>query len=153
MSAHERVMSRIRRRFLRPVGALVAALVLSAVAWLGISGPQARGVEEAAPGIPWVDFSALPREAHETLALIRAGGPFPHRQDGTVFQNRERILPNQPKGYYTEYTVRTPGASNRGARRIVAGGDPKASAEFYYTEDHYSSFRRIREVRREGVQR
>ncbi len=87
----------------------------------------------------------LPREARETLALIRAGGPFPYRKDGTVFGNRERLLPRQQRGYYTEYTVRTPGSRDRGARRIVAGGDPRSSGEYWYTDDHYRSFRRIRE--------
>jgi len=87
----------------------------------------------------------LPREARDTLALIRAGGPFPYRKDGTVFGNRERLLPRQQRGYYTEYTVRTPGSRDRGARRIVAGGDPRASGEYWYTDDHYRSFRRIRE--------
>jgi ribonuclease T1 len=83
----------------------------------------------------------LPPEALETLRLIERGGPFPHRQDGTVFQNRERLLPARPSGYYREFTVRTPGAQDRGARRIVAGGDPPEV--FYYTEDHYRSFREI----------
>jgi len=83
----------------------------------------------------------LPPEAVETLQLIEHGGPFPHRQDGTVFQNRERLLPQRPPGYYREYTVRTPGARDRGARRIVTGGDPPTV--FYYTEDHYRSFREI----------
>lgn len=83
----------------------------------------------------------LPPEAVETLQLIARDGPFPHRQDGTVFQNRERRLPAKPQGYYREYTVPTPGARDRGARRIVTGGDPPIV--FYYTEDHYGSFREI----------
>src|SRR5690606_4896692 len=83
----------------------------------------------------------LPPEARETLALIRAGGPYPYRQDGGVFQNRERLLPERPRGYYREYTVDTPGSRDRGARRIVSGGDPPA--EFFYTDDHYRSFRRF----------
>lgn len=81
----------------------------------------------------------LPTEARATLELIKAGGPFPYRQDGRVFHNRERLLPPQQRGYYREYTVRTPGLRDRGPRRIVAG-DP---GEYYYTEDHYRSFRRI----------
>jgi len=92
-----------------------------------------------------IQLLELPREARETLASIRAGGPFPYRKDGTTFQNRERLLPPQARGYYTEYTVRTPGSRDRGARRIVAGGDPRTSGEYWYTEDHYRSFRRIRE--------
>jgi ribonuclease T1 len=83
----------------------------------------------------------LPAQAHDTLALITRSGPFPHRQDGAVFQNRERLLPAQPRGYYREYTVRTPGERTRGARRIVTGGDPPR--EFWYTADHYASFRRF----------
>ncbi|MCF8199819.1 MAG: ribonuclease [Sulfuritalea sp.] len=83
----------------------------------------------------------LPREARATLALIEAGGPFPYRRDGIVFQNRERRLPGKPNGYYREYTVPTPGRSDRGARRIVTGDKPPAV--FYYTADHYRSFRRI----------
>lgn len=83
----------------------------------------------------------LPAQAHDTLALIARGGPFPHRQDGAVFQNRERLLPSQPRGYYREYTVRTPGERTRGARRIVTGGDPPR--EFWYTADHYASFHRF----------
>lgn len=85
--------------------------------------------------------SWLPREAFDTLQLIARDGPYPHRQDGGVFQNRERLLPQQPRGYYHEYTVRTPGARDRGARRIVTGGDPPR--EFFYSDDHYRSFRRF----------
>ncbi|MNZ94260.1 Guanyl-specific ribonuclease Sa [compost metagenome] len=81
----------------------------------------------------------IQREIDKTLALIKRGGPFPHSQDGTVFQNRERQLPAQARGYYREYTVRTPGLSHRGPRRIVTGGNPPVI--FYYTEDHYDSFR------------
>lgn len=84
---------------------------------------------------------ALPPEAVATLERIRAGGPFPYRKDGSVFQNRERRLPGRPTGYYREYTVPTPGSPDRGARRIISGGEPPV--EFYYTPDHYRSFRRI----------
>ncbi|MFF3688546.1 ribonuclease domain-containing protein [Streptomyces sp. NPDC002187] len=82
-------------------------------------------------------YSDLPSQAHTTLDLIDRGGPFPYRQDGSVFQNRERILPSHSSGYYHEYTVRTPGSSTRGARRIVTG---QAYEEDYYTSDHYASF-------------
>ncbi len=88
-----------------------------------------------------IALDALPREAVETLRLIQAGGPFPYRKDGTIFGNRERRLPLKPRGYYREYTVRTPGVRHRGARRIVAG----TGGEFYYTADHYATFKRIRE--------
>lgn len=83
----------------------------------------------------------LPPEALTTLRRIHAGGPHPHRQDGTVFQNRERLLPQQPRGWYREFTVDTPGLSHRGARRIVTGGDPPR--EYWYTDDHYRSFTRF----------
>ncbi|QDF98644.1 ribonuclease [Azoarcus sp. DD4] len=88
-----------------------------------------------------VDPAALPAEAITTLQLIDRGGPFPYRKDGTVFQNRERLLPDKPRGYYREYTVPTPGERDRGARRIVTGGNPPTS--YYYTDDHYRSFRLI----------
>jgi ribonuclease T1 len=83
----------------------------------------------------------LPEEARQTVELIKSNGPFAHRQDGITFGNREKRLPLRANGYYREYTVKTPGAKDRGARRIVAGN----GGEFYYTEDHYRSFRRIRE--------
>jgi ribonuclease T1 len=83
----------------------------------------------------------LPREAIDTLQAIGRGGPFPYDRDGVVFQNRERRLPERPPGYYHEYTVRTPGASDRGARRIIAGGNPPEV--YYYSDDHYRSFRRL----------
>ena len=81
----------------------------------------------------------LPDEARDTIALIRRGGPFPHPQDGSTFQNREGLLPARARGWYREYTVETPGLSHRGARRIVTGGDPPEA--WYYTDDHYDSFR------------
>ncbi|MDR6674903.1 ribonuclease domain-containing protein [Xanthomonas sp. 1678] len=81
----------------------------------------------------------LPPEARATIALIQRGGPFPHRQDGSVFGNRENRLPSRPRGYYREYTVDTPGLEHRGTRRIVTGGDPPDV--WYYSDDHYASFR------------
>jgi ribonuclease T1 len=86
-----------------------------------------------------VSAASLPREARQTLALIESDGPFPYRQDGVTFQNRERILPRKPAGYYREYTVVTPGSRDRGARRIVTGDQ----GEIYYTADHYNSFVRV----------
>ena len=80
----------------------------------------------------------LPPEAHDVLDRIARGGPFEYRQDGGVFQNRERRLPSQPRGYYREYTVETPGSRDRGARRIITGGEPPR--EYWYTDDHYRSF-------------
>jgi ribonuclease T1 len=91
-----------------------------------------------------VALATLPREAQEVHRLILAGGPFPHSQDGIVFGNRERLLPAKPRGYYHEYTVRTPGEHTRGARRLVCGGNPPQSPDVcYYTDDHYNSFRRL----------
>ena len=92
-----------------------------------------------------VAFDALPREARATLALIRRGGPFPYDRDGIAFGNREQRLPAKPRGYYREYTVRTPGVTTRGARRIICGGPATAPDACWYTADHYTSFRRIRE--------
>ena len=91
--------------------------------------------------LPQVSIAELPPEARHTVALIRAGGPFRYDRDGVVFGNRERLLPLRERGYYREYTVPTPGLNHRGARRIVAG----RGGELYYTDDHYRSFRRIRE--------
>ncbi len=102
-----------------------------------LDAPPSRADAGAQARLP--DF--LPREARDTIAMIRRGGPFPHRQDGGTFGNREGHLPRKPRGWYREYTVDTPGLSHRGARRIVTGGDPPA--EWYYTDDHYDSFRRF----------
>lgn len=93
-------------------------------------------------GLRVVYVNELPREAQRTIALIEQDGPFPFEKDGSVFQNRERILPNKPRGYYREYTVITPGEDDRGARRIVAG----RGGELYYTADHYDSFVRVLET-------
>lgn len=95
--------------------------------------------------MPVVLVRDLPVEARETLELIKRGGPFPYEKDGTVFRNFEKLLPKQPRGYYREYTVRTPRVRHRGARRIVVGGKPPLEAEYYYTDDHYDSFRRIQQ--------
>jgi ribonuclease T1 len=91
-----------------------------------------------------VALASLPAQARETEQLIRSGGPFASAKDGAVFGNRERILPRQERGYYREYTVKTPGARDRGARRIVCGGhDARAPVACYYSDDHYASFKRI----------
>ncbi|ELS57715.1 ribonuclease domain-containing protein [Streptomyces viridochromogenes] len=109
-----------------------AAAVLSA---LLVGGTVTATPAAAAVGS--ICYSDLPSQAHDTLELIEQGGPFPYDQDGTVFQNREGILPGQSSGYYHEYTVITPGSSTRGARRIVTGEEHQ---EDYYTADHYRSF-------------
>lgn len=129
--------------------ALVALLRVATLLLLafGASLPQARDMGSGAPSahvlepgsLPLVRLAQLPPEAREALRLIERGGPFPWRKDGSVFGNRERRLPEQPRGYYREYTVATPGSPDRGARRIVAG----RRGERYYSADHYRSFRRI----------
>jgi ribonuclease T1 len=122
--------------------ALLGVLALAVLTWAlnqgGFSGGGRDG--DADPGaLPAVALSALPEEARHTVTLIEAGGPFPYDRDGDVFENRERLLPREPTGYYHEYTVPTPGAGDRGARRIITGG----GSEMYWTEDHYRTFERI----------
>ncbi|WND34142.1 ribonuclease domain-containing protein [Streptomyces sp. BB1-1-1] len=112
-----------------------AAAVLSALLVGGTVSATTAGAAPAAVGD--ICYSDLPSQAHDTLDLIEQGGPYPFEQDGTVFQNREGILPSRSTGYYHEYTVITPGSDTRGARRIVTGD---ASQEDYYTADHYASF-------------
>lgn len=112
-------------------------ILLAAVLWL----PQA--IAGAYANVSPIATNDLPVEARETLSLIQRGGPFPYARDGVVFGNYEKKLPKQGKGYYHEYTVRTPGAHNRGARRIICGLLP----ECYYTSDHYKTFRRIGTLR------
>lgn len=103
---------------------------------------QAR--ESGADAGSTVSMAALPAEALETHRLVLAGGPFPHDKDGSVFGNRERLLPGRPRGHYREYTVRTPGKRDRGARRIVCGGTPPSRPDTcFYTGDHYASFKQI----------
>lgn len=104
-----------------------------------VSTVRATPIPERIDGFPVIARDELPPEALVMLELIEGDGPFPYRQDGAVFQNRERLLPRQPQGYYHEYTVETPGESDRGARRIVTG----EGGEMYYTDDHYASFERI----------
>jgi ribonuclease T1 len=117
----------------------VGMLLLAGAMGAGFHDASAR---DARP-VGEISLAQLPAEARATLTLIRKGGPYPYRQDGTRFGNRERLLPQQSRDYYSEYTVRTPGSRDRGARRIVAGGSPPT--EFFYTADHYRSFKRIKE--------
>lgn len=106
--------------------------------WLGCAALLLPA--QAGAGAP-VGVAELPPEAHATLRLIERGGPFLHKRDGVVFGNRERLLPPKARGYYREYTVPTPGRRDRGARRIVAG----EAREYYYSDDHYRSFRKVLE--------
>jgi ribonuclease T1 len=123
----------------------VLATCLFAAAMTGLPQAQAwswkdgLGAREAAT----VHVTELPLQGRETYELIRQGGPFRYDKDGTVFGNRERLLPIEKRGYYREYTVQTPGSRDRGARRIVCGGPPRLPHACYYTADHYASFRRI----------
>ena len=126
------------------VAALKFALTsfLLSVALTGLVPVQAKGWFERS-GAATVMVADLPRQGRETYELIRQGGPFPYDKDGTVFGNRERLLPLEQRGYYREYTVKTPGSRDRGARRIVCGGPSRAPHACYYTADHYASFRKI----------
>ena len=121
---------------------LALAITISAVTFSG--GVALGRSPEPQPGTPTVALSQLPVEARQTDELIRQGGPFAYAKDGSVFGNRERLLPTNARGYYREYTVKTPGARDRGARRIVCGGSqPTKPDACYYTSDHYASFARI----------
>jgi len=156
-------MAAVDGRTLRRIGTALAAIVIAGlVAWLGpgdglpgdsgASGSSSSSVSSSDPGSgsdsgsgdsadgAVVDEADLPPEARETLELIDAGGPFPYDKDGSTFGNYEGLLPEQPRGYYAEYTVPTPGEDDRGARRIVVGD----GGEMYWTDDHYESFERIR---------
>lgn len=132
------------KRFSYAVAALVLTALVTLVSACGGTGTTSSGGgggTDPDSGLPWITEAQLPQEGRDTLALIDKGGPFPYpRNDGVVFQNREGVLPQESSGYYHEYTVPTPGSSDRGARRIVAGG----GGQFYYTGDHYDSFSRIR---------
>jgi len=123
-------------RSMRPYSLLAASLCAA----LLLAPDAARALAESE-----VRVEALPKEARTVLVQIRSGGPFRYERDGVVFGNREKLLPQKARGYYHEYTVPTPGARNRGARRIVCGGPKQAPVACYYTADHYQSFARIRE--------
>lgn len=154
---------RVDRTTWRALGGVLALVLLAAVVgWLrgggtttatdpGSSyqaiatptGSAATAGEGTDPesGLPWVDVADLPAQARQTLELIDAGGPFPYPdKDGSTFGNYEGLLPQHPRGYYAEYTVPTPGEDDRGARRIIVGD----GGEYYWTPDHYATFRRIR---------
>jgi len=148
----------------RPVWIIVALVALALWLWAqprvpspatsAAPAPVAADTASSAPAAapprvdtthPAVRYPAfLPPEAHDVLQRIASNGPFPYRQDGSVFQNRERRLPAQPRGYYHEYTVATPGSPDRGARRIIAGGGRPGESppqDYWYTDDHYRSFK------------
>ena len=123
-------------RFNRFFGEIILAFALFCAA--GIGAIHAKPTPD---GLPVIAITEIPKQAQETVALIKAGGPYPYKRDGVVFSNREKILPKEKRGYYNEYTVKTPGAKNRGARRIVTGKE----GQFYYSDDHYASFKRVLE--------
>ncbi|MBP7665782.1 MAG: ribonuclease N1 [Burkholderiaceae bacterium] len=123
------------------MGVRASAVVGLVAALLAGTAVQARGPLDQSGS---VSLASLPPEARTTHRLILAGGPFPYRKDGTVFGNRERLLPRAQRGFYREYTVPTPGSRDRGARRIVCGGErPTAPEACFYTADHYASFKLI----------
>lgn len=132
-------------------GALAAFLALAGWGGVGaVGGFAASSValareapQSSAGGFGTIEQAQLPREAVDTLHLIAAGGPYPYPKDGVVFGNFERLLPPHRWGYYHEYTVPTPRARNRGARRIVCGGPLRRTDNCFYSDDHYNSFKRI----------
>jgi ribonuclease T1 len=145
----------------RTLGTVLILAILAWQAWPALQQapdvPQAAGSPAPVPAEPPPATQAnenlphfLPREAGPVIAGILAGATFPHRQDGSVFGNREGRLPRQARGYYREYTVPTPGLKHRGARRIVTGGDPPV--QWYYTDDHYDSFRAFSPPPRKDLQ-
>jgi len=121
--------------------ALAQSQVLFEPTQVLIAYSQHMGIKNDNKHLKTISAAALPPEAKHTLKLIKQGGPFPYPKDGTTFGNRERRLPAHPHGYYKEYTVKTPGSRDRGARRIIAG----SNGEYYYTDDHYNTFNFIEE--------
>ncbi|TAG05412.1 MAG: hypothetical protein EAZ30_07500 [Betaproteobacteria bacterium] len=117
---------------------ILSTALLTAALLLGSLHGTASYARNSCPLNESITVNDLPKQGRDTLALIDAGGPFPHDRDGITFNNREKILPKEKRGYYREYTVRTPGVKHRGARRIVCGGP-----QCYYSQDHYKSFKCI----------
>jgi ribonuclease T1 len=144
----EKLRALLRRR---PLVALVLLVSLLAIGYTAravdhststtkpVSSSAGRVAEPTPPASGLTPLSSLPQQARDTVSLIQRGGPFPYRQDGVVYNNLERQLPDRPRGFYREYTVRTPGSADRGARRIICGG----GNQYFYTADHYASFVRI----------
>ncbi|GAA4342711.1 hypothetical protein GCM10023165_24580 [Variovorax defluvii] len=135
MAAYASIMSPVSKFAL--TGLLLAALS---------SGIQARewfGTRAGQPAAETIALAELPVQGRRTYGAILNGGPFPYEKDGSVFGNRERLLPQARRGHYREYTVETPGSRDRGARRIVCGGERTTPSACWYTADHYASFRRI----------
>ena len=124
-------------------------LVLTGLVWLALQSGLGLGFhvayarEQAPTSLPAIAWADLPEQGRVTYLLVLKGGPFPYEKDGVAFGNRERLLPQAQRGYYREYTVPTPGASNRGVRRLVCGGEAPPPKVCYYTTDHYASFRQV----------
>ena len=118
-------------------------IIFLAVLWLPAEAHEHahHTAQSAHADLATISVAALPEQARDTLRVIKQGGPLAYPRDGVVFGNYERVLPKRPRGYYHEYTVKTPGARNRGARRIISG-EP---GEYYYSADHYKTFKRIQE--------
>lgn len=135
----------VKKWSLRYLGETFSKLALTGL--LIAVGVSAQGVnaKQAVPsdGLATIKVAELPQQGQQTYERIHQGGPFPYDKDGTVFGNRERLLPAAKRGFYREYTVKTPGSRDRGAKRIVCGGQPKTPEACFYTADHYSSFRKI----------
>ena len=132
----------IRRALHKSVGTIAVSLVVASGLLAGTS-VQARTPGQPGPAVT-VALATLSAQAQATHRLILSGGPFPYSKDGTVFGNRERLLPTKARGHYREYTVKTPGSRDRGARRIICGGKaPTQPDNCFYTDDHYTSFRQI----------
>ena len=132
----------LRRATARSSALLRAAACAALVALLGAPPPAEARRTRPAPELKPVELARLPAEARPTVELVLRGGPFPYRRDGVVFENREGRLPRRERAYYREYTVPTPGRRDRGPRRLVVGAD----REFYYSDDHYRSFRRVKGI-------
>ncbi|MFJ7205541.1 ribonuclease domain-containing protein [Streptomyces sp. NPDC098789] len=122
-----------------PPGAAASGSSPGGSASSGSPSPRASAAPGWAKGMKTVRAAELPPQARDTLALIDKGGPYPYRQDDTVFGNFEKRLPQQKRGYYHEFTVKTPGSRDRGARRIITG----QGSEFFYTDDHYDTFKAV----------
>ena len=122
-------------------GLRLKGMVLATLLWLPLAPGLSHGAPPTQGGLSFIAIAELPAEARNTLRAIKQGGPFAYQRDGVVFNNFEHVLPQRPRGYYHEYTVATPDVKNRGVRRIISG----ASREYYYTADHYQTFKRILE--------
>lgn len=140
----DKILQRVQPSLQRVARGVLHTLAAVAVAATLAQPAQAKQSPEVlSDTLGTIAVQQLPNEAQQTLQRIEAGGPYPYAKDGSRFGNYERILPRRPRGYYREYTVARPGSRNRGAKRIVCGGEQRAANDCYYTEDHYNSFKRI----------